>query len=41
MHIRQIIFFKEYFLEFYKAQTVEVRKKIDYVINIVGDVPYI
>jgi hypothetical protein len=32
--IRQIIFYKHYFPDFYSEQTIRVRKKIGYVYNL-------
>ena len=33
--IRDIIFYKDYFQQFYVEQTIEVRRKINYVFNII------
>lgn len=37
--IREIVFYKRYFLDFYQEQGSDVQKKIDYVIGLVRDVP--
>jgi hypothetical protein len=33
--MRELLVFKEYFWEFYKAQSEDVQNKIDYVLHIV------
>lgn len=35
---RQIVFYKNYFLDFYEAQTVKVQEKIDYVLDLIATV---
>jgi phage-related protein len=37
--IREVVFFKDYFLDFYLEQRSEVRKKIDYVLGLLQEVP--
>lgn len=37
--IREVVFYKDYFLDFYNEQRSDVREKIDYVIGMVQKVP--
>jgi phage-related protein len=37
-HVREIVFFGPYFSSFYGQQTEKARRKIDYVLSLVGDV---
>ena len=38
---REIIFYKDYFLDFYNEQTSSVRRKINYVLDVVRYLPII
>lgn len=34
--IRQVIFYKDYFLDFYKSQTAKVKDKIEHVLFVIS-----
>ena len=36
--VREIIFFKRYFLEFFEEQTEKVKEKIDYILDFISTV---
>jgi hypothetical protein len=36
---RQVFFYKDYFLQFYKKQTQEVKNKIDWTIDLLRQLP--
>jgi phage-related protein len=41
MHIREVIAFKNYFMDFLDVQSEAVRKKILYVLDIIRGVPFV